>query len=67
MTCLAAGATWVLDGTTVGGNVQVGTEAVLDARGVTVDGNLQCESDDPAPTGGGNAVPGDKEGQCSGL
>ena len=33
----------------------------------TVDGNLQCEDNNPAPTGGGNTVEGDKEDQCSGL
>ncbi|HEY9565774.1 MAG TPA: hypothetical protein VIR30_18565 [Nocardioides sp.] len=29
-----------------------------------VDGNLQCKSNYPAPTGWGNKVQGNKEGQC---
>src|SRR5690606_19332886 len=32
-----------------------------------VDGNLQCEKNRPAPTGKGNRVKGDKEGQCRGF
>jgi subtilisin family serine protease len=33
----------------------------------TIRGNLQCKENDPAPTGGGNIVQGNKEDQCSGL
>jgi hypothetical protein len=33
----------------------------------TIDGNLQCKQNDPAPGGGGNVVGGNKEDQCSGL
>ena len=32
-----------------------------------IDGNLQCKSNTPAPTGGGNIVQGNKEDQCSRL
>ena len=32
-----------------------------------VDGNLQCKSNVPAPTGGGNIVQGNKEDQCRRL
>lgn len=32
-----------------------------------VDGNLQCKENEPAPTGGGNVVQGNKEDQCAGL
>lgn len=33
----------------------------------TIDGNLQCKENTPAPTGGGNVVQGDKEDQCARL
>ena len=33
----------------------------------TIGGNLQCKENDPAPTGGGNIVQGNKEDQCSDL
>lgn len=47
-------------------------QAYDNAGGVTIsdnviDGNLQCEGNAPAPTGGGNVVRGNAEGQCSGL
>ena len=49
----------------VGGSIQVvgnsGGAAIF--RNV-VDGNLQCKENDPAPTGGGNTVGGNKEDQC---
>ena len=32
-----------------------------------VEGSLQCEQNDPVPTGADNVVSGNKEGQCSGL
>lgn len=32
-----------------------------------IDGNLQCKSNNPAPTGSGNIVQGNKEDQCAGL
>jgi hypothetical protein len=33
----------------------------------TINGNLQCKENSPAPTGGGNVVGGNKEDQCSRL
>jgi hypothetical protein len=32
-----------------------------------IDGNLQCKSNTPAPTGGANTVGGNKEDQCAQL
>ncbi|WP_049566823.1 hypothetical protein [Nonomuraea sp. SBT364] len=57
-----------VEGTRVDGDIQV-----KDNRGGVriyrnkVDGNLQCEDNGPRPTGGRNAVAGDKEGQCRRL
>ena len=53
---------------TVGGDVQ----AFQNSGGVEIsdnfiDGNLQCKANDPAPTGGGNVVQGNKEDQCTSL
>ena len=53
---------------TVGGNVQ----AFQNTGGVEIsdnfiDGNLQCKGNNPAPTGGGNVVQGNKEDQCTKL
>jgi hypothetical protein len=31
----------------------------------TIDGNLQCKENQPAPTGGGNIVQGNMEDQCA--
>lgn len=36
-------------------------------RGNTIDGNLQCKENLPAPTGGGNVVGGSAEDQCAAL
>lgn len=52
----------------VGADVQ----AFQNSRGVAIsrnriDGNLQCKENRPAPTGGGNVVQGNKEGQCARL
>jgi hypothetical protein len=33
----------------------------------TINGNLQCKENSPAPAGGGNVVGGNKEDQCSRL
>ena len=33
----------------------------------TIDGNLQCKENAPAPTGGANRVAGNKEDQCARL
>jgi hypothetical protein len=32
-----------------------------------IDGNLQCQGNAPAPTGGGNVVSGNAEDQCASL
>lgn len=61
-----AGATCTLSGARVPGNINVDAGAVHVAN-VRVNGNLQCEGNSPAPTGGGNQVSGNKEGQCVGL
>ena len=54
--------------TTVGGSIQAfeNTGGVV-IKGNRVDGNLQCKSNIPAPTGGGNIVQGNKEDQCARL
>jgi hypothetical protein len=33
----------------------------------SVNGNLQCKENAPAPTGGNNVVQGNKDDQCSSL
>ena len=57
-----------LDDNTVGDDVHVkghrGGVAITENE---VEGNLQCRRNDPAPTGGGNTVLGNKEGQCRRL
>jgi hypothetical protein len=52
----------------IGGDVQ----AFQNTGGVRIyrnriDGNLQCKANNPAPTGGGNLVGGNKEDQCRRL
>jgi hypothetical protein len=59
-------------GTVVGVVVEGDIEAVDNAgpqriEGNTVDGNLVCDGNATAPTGGGNIVAGDREDQCAGL
>lgn len=57
----------VLD-VSVDGDIQAERNtAPLQISDNTVEGSLRCEGNDPAPTGGGNMVRGDREGQCSGL
>src|SRR5690606_16869708 len=57
-----------IDGVFVDGNVQVydntGGVAILNNE---IGGNLQCEGNVPAPTGGNNVVHGSAEDQCEGL
>ena len=57
-----------LDANTVGDDVEVsehrGSIAITGNEG---EGNLQCRRNVPAPTGGGNVVGGNREGQCRGL
>jgi hypothetical protein len=65
---LFGGGTAVVLGVRVEGDIQAERNtAPLQISDNTVAGNLRCEGNDPAPTGGGNTVSGDKEGQCSGL
>ena len=50
----------------VGGSIQViGNSGGAEVFRNTIDGNLQCKENRPAPTGGGNVVGGNKEDQCS--
>jgi hypothetical protein len=52
----------------VGGNIQiVGNRGGVDVSANRVDGNLQCEENSPAPTGGANVVRGSAEDQCARL
>ena len=52
----------------VGGDVQIFTNTGgADIRNNTIDGNLQCKDNNPAPTGSGNDVSGDREDQCEGF
>jgi hypothetical protein len=57
-----------VDGVTVGSDVQVNanTGGVSITRN-DIDGNLQCQSNAPAPTGGENVVRGSAEDQCATL
>lgn len=66
---LSSGGAIALSGNRVAGDIQLfgnssGTKTVT---GNTVDGNLQCKSNTPAPTGGSNTVRGNKEDQCRNL
>jgi hypothetical protein len=56
-------------GNTVGADVQVfQNDAVVRIRDNTIDGNLQCKENTPAPVnGGGNVVAGNAEDQCAGF
>ena len=57
-----------LSSTTVNGDVQYFTNrGTITIRYNRIDGNLQCKENQPAPTGGGNVVQGNKEDQCSRL
>ncbi len=54
---------------TIGGNLQAfdnGGGPFTYSDNV-IDGNLQCTGNNPAPSGEGNVVDGNKEDQCSGL
>lgn len=58
----------VAERNTIDGNLQAEeNRGGLTVADNTIDGNLPCGSNDPAPDGGGNAVSGDREGQCSDL
>lgn len=65
---LERGGTATVERVTIDGDLQA--EAKTGAQGFmgnTIDVNLQCHQNDPAPTGSGNRVNGNKEGQCSAL
>jgi hypothetical protein len=52
----------------VGGSVQVFQNVGgAEIRRNTIDGNLQCKANAPAPVGGRNVVGGNKEDQCARL
>jgi len=51
----------------IDGNVIVPAGATCTLVGTRVDGNLQCKSNRPAPTGDFNRVQGNKEDQCRNL
>ena len=65
-------ATCILDGTTVARNVSVGHGAALVLRGADVGGDVDAKGarrvtiTHGSSIGGGNAVSGDREDQCSG-
>jgi hypothetical protein len=63
----ARGGTLRVTRTTVGADVQLFDNRGALASGNRIDGTLQCESNAPAPTGGGNVVGGNKEDQCARL
>jgi hypothetical protein len=53
------------DGNTVNGNIFViNNEAEAEISDNDVSGNLSCRGNQPPPTGGGNRVEGNSEGQC---
>jgi hypothetical protein len=52
----------------VGSDIQLFTnDGLFVVEGNHVDGNLQCKSNTPPPTGGNNVVQGNKEDQCRSL
>ena len=52
----------------VGGSVQAfQNDGGVRVKGNTIDGNLQCKENTPAPTGGNNEVHESKEDQCRNL
>jgi thermitase len=59
----------VVLGNEVGGNVQVfqNREGGATISNNTIDGNLQCKENNPAPVGSGNVVKGSAEDQCASL
>ena len=55
-------------GTTIDGDLQVVQQSgPVELRDNTIGGNLQCDGNTVAPTGGGNQVEGDAEDQCADL
>jgi hypothetical protein len=54
--------------TDVASDIQLFTnDGLFVVKGNHVDGNLQCKSNNPRPTGGNNVVEGNKEDQCRKL
>lgn len=52
----------------VGSDIQLfSNDGLFVVKGNHVDGNLQCKSNTPRPTGGNNVVQGNKEDQCRKL
>jgi hypothetical protein len=57
-----------LDRNSVKGDVQYfENRGAISITSNRIDGNLQCKANDPAPTGRGNVVGGNKEDQCARL
>lgn len=57
-----------IESNVVGSDIQVFQhKRGIGVRDNTVDGNLQCKENSPAPRGGGNVVQGSKEDQCRRL
>jgi cytoskeletal protein CcmA (bactofilin family) len=58
-----------VEGNSVEGNVQVfkNRGGPFSISGNEIAGHLQCKENEPAPTGGGNDVDGEKEDQCRNL
>jgi hypothetical protein len=60
----------VVDTNDIGGNLQLQGNFSFDPILVLdnfIEGNLECEDNDPRPDGGGNFVEGDRDGQCDDL
>jgi hypothetical protein len=54
--------------TDVGSDIQLFTnDGLFVVKDNHLDGNLQCKSNNPKPTGGNNVVQGNKEDQCRKL
>ncbi|HSK25621.1 MAG TPA: hypothetical protein VK894_01765 [Jiangellales bacterium] len=51
----------------VDGNIQVEQGGSSTVSRTRIDGNLQCQSNTPPPTGSRNRVEGNKEDQCARL
>ena len=53
---------------TIGGNLHaVDNTGGVEITANLIEGNLQCRDNYPPPTGGGNRVQGEKDGQCAAL
>ena len=62
------GGAFTLARTFVGSDVQAFTNrGAIAIRRNSIEGNLQCKENVPAPTGSGNVVQGNKEDQCARL